>query len=168
MESYGHSHLVNPRATYLTKLYTDAKRRSLISIDFKPPLTVSQSISNEQFAALLKKFRIQKDRFTAWGLEWNDGDGKGDDVGIDGTVAQAGFTEIVESVMRNVDEVLAQLESVNAGGLSSKAGERMITPAPFDETRYLELLKEYTSSIDTLDDLSRMRHFGLVLWVLST
>ncbi|OQN98600.1 hypothetical protein B0A48_15863 [Cryoendolithus antarcticus] len=158
MESYGHSHLVNPRATYLTKLYTDAKRRSLISIDFKPPLTVSQSISNEQFAALLKKFRIQKDRFTAWGLEWNDGDGKGEDVGIDGAVAQAGFTEIVESVMRNVDEVLAQLESVNAGGLSSKAGERMITPAPFDETRYLELLKEYTSSIDTLDDLSRMRH----------
>nr|OQO29826.1 hypothetical protein B0A51_01983 [Rachicladosporium sp. CCFEE 5018] len=157
MESYGRSHLVNPRATYLTKLYTDAKRRSLISIDFKPPLTVSPSISNEQFAALLRKFRIQKDRFTAWGLTWNDENGKGDDVEIDGAVAQAGFTDLVESVMRNIDEVLAQLESVNASGLSSKAGEKTIAPAPFDETRYLELLKEYTTSIDTLYDLSSNR-----------
>ncbi|KAK6437285.1 V-type proton ATPase 16 kDa proteolipid subunit [Oleoguttula sp. CCFEE 5521] len=157
MESYGHSHVVNPGATYLTKLYTDAKRRSLISIDFKPPLTVSPSISNEQFAALLRKFRIQKDRFTAWGLNWNDENGKGDDVAIDGAVAQAGFTDLVESVMRNIDEVLAQLESVNASGLSSKAGEKTIAPAPFDETRYLDLLNEYTTSIDTLYDLSQNR-----------
>ena len=114
---------------------------------------LSQQQATENFGALHRKFRIQKDRLVTWGLEWDD-EGKGAEGNIDETVARAGLTETVTSVLANVKEVTDELERVRSG--VSKPGEKF-QPQIFDEERYADLLKDLTASIDTLHDLSRTR-----------
>lgn len=144
-----------PTAGHLTKLYSDAKKSAITSITLNAPYGAQQHTSQET-AAWQRKFRIQKDRFVTWGLAWSD-DANGPDGHIDESVAKAGLTETVESVLGNVKEVIDELERTWSGGAAKKAGE-MFMPAPaFDQARYADLIKDLTDSVDTLYDLSRSR-----------
>ncbi|KAM0715218.1 hypothetical protein Q7P37_009683 [Cladosporium fusiforme] len=157
MEAYRHAHLAHApeKSSHLTKLYTDAKKSAITNININPFAATHQE-TPEQFAALQRKFRIQKDRFITWGLAWS-GDSTGPDGDIDESVAKAGLTEIVESVLGNVREVINELDNVRSGGEAIKAGEKVKRPLPFDESRYVDLLNDLTASNDTLYDLSRSR-----------
>ncbi|QIW94781.1 hypothetical protein AMS68_000299 [Peltaster fructicola] len=156
MDAYRNAPLVHGRTTHLTKLYSDVKQSAVkqsavTTLDVKSFL--SQQAATEQFSALHRKFRIQKDRLVTWGLEWDD-EGKGAETNIDETVERAGLTETVTSVLANVKEVTDELEKVRSG--VSKPGEKY-QPSIFDEERYGDLLSDLTASIDTLYDLSRTR-----------
>lgn len=159
MEAYRHgrSHLAHPpeKISHLTRLYTDAKRSATTNININP-FAAAQQETPEQFWALQRKFRIQKDRFITWGLAWSD-DTNGPNGDIDESVAKAGLTEIVESVLGNVREVINELDNVRSGRGIIKAGETVKQPLPFDESRYTDLLNDLTTSNDTLYDLSISR-----------
>ena len=147
MESYRHGrpHLAAApeKISHLTRLYTDAKRSAATNININP-FAAAQQETPEQFWALQRKFRIQKDRFITWGLAWSD-DSNGPNGDIDESVAKAGLTEIVESVLGNVREVINELDNVRTGGAILKAGETVTQPLPFDESRYTDLLKDLTT-----------------------
>ena len=152
MEAYSNPHHVHTRTSHLTKLYSDAKKSALINIEVQPNATY-------QFSALHRKYRIQKDRLITWGLAWSD-DERGPDGNIDESVARAGLTETVDSVLRNIKEVTDEAERIKAAsvpGLVTKGGDNKLAVQPFDEARYEDLLRDLTTSIDTLYDLSRSR-----------
>ncbi|KAK3047440.1 hypothetical protein LTR09_011188 [Extremus antarcticus] len=155
MESYSNAHHAHTRTSHLTKLYTDAKKSALTSLEVQPNTT-------QTFTALHRKYRIQKDRLITWGLSWSD-DERGPDGNIDESVARAGLTETVDSVLRNIKEVTDEAERIKAasvpGGVAKGAvgDSKIIQPVPFDEARYEDLLRDLTTSIDTLYDLSRSR-----------
>ena len=160
MEAYRHgrsAHLTHPpeKISHLTRLYTDAKKSATTNININPFAAAHQE-TPEQFWALQRKFRIQKDRFITWGLAWSD-DTNGPNGDIDESVAKAGLTEIVESVLGNVREVINELDNVRSGRGIVKAGETVKQPLPFDESRYTDLLNDLTTSNDTLYDLSVSR-----------
>lgn len=54
MEAYGHGHAAHNRSSHLTKLYSDAKKSALTSLQV-------QSTANAQFSSLHRKYRIQKE-----------------------------------------------------------------------------------------------------------
>ncbi|KAF2482699.1 hypothetical protein BDY17DRAFT_299018 [Neohortaea acidophila] len=152
MEAYSNAHLAHTRTSHLTKLYSDAKKSALTSLEVQPSVT-------QHFTSLHRKFRIQKDRLITWGLAWSD-DEKGPEGSIDESVAKAGLTETVDSVLRNIKEVTEEAERIKAAsvpGFINKAGDKPLHPEPFDEARYEDLLRDLTTSIDTLYDLSRSR-----------
>src|ERR1700761_9473440 len=153
MEAYSNAHHAHTQTSHLTKLYSDAKKSALDSLEVQPNAT-------QQFSALHRKYRIQKDRLITWGLAWSD-DEKGPDGNIDELVAKAGLTETVDSVLRNIKEVTDEAERIKAasvpGGVLAKGGDKYVQPVPFDEARYEDLLRDLTASIDTLYDLSRSR-----------
>lgn len=151
MEAYRHAHQAHTRTSHLTKLYSDAKKSALTSLQV-------QSTANAQYASLHRKYRIQKDRLITWGLEWSDGE-KGPDGNIDESIAKAGLTETVESVLHNIQEVIEESERIKSASLPlTKPGEAYPQqPAVFDEARYEDLLRDLTASIDTLYDLSISR-----------
>jgi hypothetical protein len=149
MDSYRMQGIHN-RTSHLTQLYSDVK---------KSALTELQPTLSPQFGDLHRKYRIQKDRLIAWGLAWSD-DGKGPDGNIDESVARAGLTETVDSVLRNIKEVTEEAERIRRAslpGASNKDGVKMLAPVDFDETRYEDLLRDLTTSIDILYDLSDSR-----------
>ena len=154
---HGRSYLTRPpeKISHLTRLYTDAKKSATTNININPFAAAHQE-TPEQFWALQRKFRIQKDRFITWGLAWSD-DTNGPNGDIDESVAKAGLTEIVESVLGNVREVINELDNVRSGRGIVKAGETVKQPLPFDESRYNDLLNDLTTSNDTLYDLSISR-----------
>ena len=153
MEAYSNAHHAHTRTSHLTKLYSDAKKSALTSLEV-------QSNATQQFSALHRKYRIQKDRLITWGLAWSD-DERGPDGNIDESVAKAGLTETVDSVLRNIKEVTDEAERIKAAsspGYMPKGGDtKFLEPMPFDEARYEDLLRDLTASIDTLYDLSRSR-----------
>lgn len=151
MEGYRAAHPGHPRPKHLSRLYADAKKSALASLQI-------QTTENAKFATLHRKYRIQKDRLITWGLEWSDGE-KGPDGSIDESVAKAGLSETVESVLRNIQEVTEEAERIKSASLPLlKEGEAYPpSPAAFDESRYLDLLHDLTTSIDTLYDLSHSR-----------
>lgn len=155
MEAYRHAYQAHTRTSHLTKLYSDAKKSAVGS-------TVVHPFNTAQFAALHRKYRIQKDRLITWGLAWSD-DEKGPDGNIDASIATAGLTETVESVLRNIKEVTEEAESIKSAswptslGLGGEKISAVTQPAIFDDARYEDLLRDLTASVDTLYDLSRSR-----------
>ncbi|KAI6838218.1 hypothetical protein KC340_g11624 [Hortaea werneckii] len=156
MASYRQSQAAHYMTSPLTKLYSDTKKSASTSVD-------THAATNEQFPNLHRKYRIQKDRFITWGLAWSDED-KGSDGGIDDAVAKAGLTETVDSVLRNIKDVIEEVEAIQQASLPqhtfTHTGEKVATspnPAAFDPGRYQDLLNDLTTSIDTLYDLSRSR-----------
>jgi hypothetical protein len=144
----------------LTKLYSDTKQSCDVVAEQEKQQETPELVS------LNRKFRIQKDRLIAWGIEWSDT--AAIQGSIDESVAQAGLTETVTSVLGTIKDVLNEAERIQANDdslhPSTKASEK--TPAlagsdrtrsATDRTRYEDLLKDLTSSIDILYDLSRCR-----------
>ncbi|KAK5108465.1 hypothetical protein LTR62_008283 [Meristemomyces frigidus] len=149
MDSYRPAHT---RRSHLTKLYDDTKKSALTSIN-----VYNRTI--ELFPDLQRKFRIQKDRLMTWGLTWSDDEKEGD-VNIDDAVARAGLTETVDSVLRNIKDVTEEAERLaNAPRALGLGGEKAAVPrnAPFDRSRYEDLIRDLTTSIDILYELSRSR-----------
>jgi hypothetical protein len=144
----------------LTQLYSDTKTSCDAVIEQDTPDT------QPEVNALHRKYRIQKDRLIAWGLEWSDNtkDKQGD---IDESVERAGLTETVTSVLGTIKDILDEAERMHPpathAGAKKLSGETAGLPsdppswAASDRSRYEDLAKDLTTSIDILYDLSRSR-----------
>ncbi|KAJ4356736.1 uncharacterized protein N0V89_004772 [Didymosphaeria variabile] len=143
----------------LTQLYTDTKVSCEAVTEQDTPDT------QPEINALHRKYRIQKDRLIAWGLEWSDNTkGRQDD--IDESVERAGLTETVTSVLGTIKDILDEAERMHPpaviAGVKTLSGEKSRPPvtsawAAADRSRYEDLAKDLTTSIDILYDLSRTR-----------
>jgi serine/threonine protein kinase len=141
----------------LTKMYTDTKS----SYDFvKEPV---QAAEDPELLQLHRKLRIQKDRLVSWGLEWSDPSQSPD---IDESINKAGLSELVGSVMSTIKEILAEAEplwqsskrsSDESRPIQEKNVDRKQSLITWDKSRFQDLVRDLTMSIDTLYDLSRTR-----------
>lgn len=138
-------------------MYTDTKS----SYDFvKEPV---QSAEDPELMLLHRKLRIQKDRLVSWGLEWSDPSQSPD---IDESINKAGLSELVGSVMSTIKEILAEAEPLWQSSkrssdekipISEKSIDRKTSLITWDKSRFEDLVRDLTMSIDTLYDLSRTR-----------
>jgi hypothetical protein len=152
----------------LTKMYTDTKS----SYDFvKEPV---QSAEDPELMLLHRKLRIQKDRLVSWGLEWSDPTQSPD---IDESINKAGLSELVGSVMSTIKEILAEAEPLWQSSkrssdekmtVSEKSIDRKMSLITWDKSRFEDLVRDLTMSIDTLYDLSRTRQSARKASVLKT
>ncbi|KJZ76415.1 hypothetical protein HIM_04144 [Hirsutella minnesotensis 3608] len=142
----------------LSRLYNDTKK----STDF-----VKEPVQNEddpEIKALHRKLRIQKDRLVTWGLEWSDPNQSAE---IDESLSKAGLSEVVGSIMSTIKDILAEAEPLWQSSKRVVEGPR---PSPdrkpplvqWDRSRFQDLIRDLTASIDTLYDLSRTRSSGLM------
>lgn len=148
----------------LTKLYSDTKQ------DINAEQEKLENVP--ELNALHRRFRIQRDRLIAWGLEWSDNSSAASQGSIDESVAQAGLTETVTSVLGTIQDILDEADRIkdsgDHGAPDTKAEKswakspttRSWTPA--DKARYEDLARDLTTSIDTLYDLSRARRASTV------
>ncbi|KAF2492836.1 hypothetical protein BU16DRAFT_514066 [Lophium mytilinum] len=145
----------------LTKLYSDTKTSCDAVIEQDTTDTLPE------LSALNRKYRIQKNRLIAWGLEWSD-NGASDQGDIDDSLERAGLAQTVTSVLGTIKEILDEAENMQppahpaaAKGVSEeKSGARpqsAVSWAASDRSRYEDLAKDLTSSIDTLYQLSESR-----------
>jgi serine/threonine protein kinase len=141
----------------LTQLYSDTKTScdAVVEQDTKDP--------QPETSALHRKFRIQKDRLITWGVDWSD-NSKGKQGDIDESVDQAGLTETVTSVLGTIREISDEAERLMTGapvGKTRSGQKRPASDAPSwaaaDRSRYEDLIRDLTTSIDILYDLSRTR-----------
>ncbi|KAI8938479.1 hypothetical protein NX059_004371 [Plenodomus lindquistii] len=141
----------------LTQLYSDTKTTCDAVVE-------QDSKNTPETHALHRKFRIQKDRLITWGVDWSD-NAKGQQGDIDASVEQAGLTETVTSVLGTIKEILDEAERMHpaapAAPAKSLSGEKSRPDPPAwaaaDRSRYEDLIKDLTTSIDILYDLSRTR-----------
>lgn len=136
----------------LTLLYSETKEKALSN--------VGKCDATPALSDLHRKLRIQKDRLITWGIEWSDQD-KGPGGDIDESIARAGFTETVTSVLGNIKEVLEQAEKIKTSS-TAPSSPWSATPEKqswyvVNEAQYQDHLKDLTTSIDILYDLSRAR-----------
>lgn len=145
----------------LSRLYNDTKKSS----DFvKEPAQHAEA--DPEIKSLHRKLKIQKDRLVSWGLEWSDPTHSAE-VYIDSSLSKAGLSEVVGSIMSTIKDILAEAEplwnsSKQLTGESNepyqppKRGEK-IRLVVWDKSRFEDLIRDLTTSIDTLYDLSRTR-----------
>ncbi|KAK2744687.1 hypothetical protein FQN55_006606 [Onygenales sp. PD_40] len=140
----------------LTKLYTDTKSSCE---NFS---SASKPNDDPELVALNRNFRTQKDRLLAWGLDWSDASAAQPN-DIDEALAEAGFSDVVASVMSSIQELLNEAERLQQpDGVKSpdglgKVGAIKATWTAEEITRSKQLLDELTTHIETLYDLSRSR-----------
>lgn len=147
----------------LTKMYTDTKT-SCESVT-----TASKAVDDPELVSLHRSFRTQRDRLLAWGLDWSDASAAQPN-DIDESLTQAGFSDVVESVMSSIQELLSEAERLHQAGTSdlprkgSPPTKESLGPLPTkthwtneEIERSKTLLVELTGCIDTLYDLSRSR-----------
>lgn len=150
----------------LTKLYTDTKT-SCESLT-----TASKAVDDPELVALHQSFQKQRDRLLAWGLDWSDASAAQPN-DIDESLTAAGFSDVVESVMSSIQELLndaERVQHVDAPILPSKErkvdlpSKDILGSLPLktqwtdsDISRSNTILSDLTACIDTLYDLSRSR-----------
>lgn len=145
----------------LSRLYNDTKKSS----DFvKEPV---QNAEDPEIKTLHRKLRIQKDRLVSWGLEWSD-PSQSAEILIDSSLSKAGLSEVVGSIMSTIKDILAEAEPLWHGSRRLAGSEKgydseklsrdqKIPLVSWDKGRFEDLVRDLTSSIDTLYDLSRTR-----------
>ncbi|KAL8858315.1 MAG: hypothetical protein Q9178_005178 [Gyalolechia marmorata] len=113
------------------------------------------------------KLKIQKDRLIAWGLEWADANAtQGDD--IDDSLDRAGISDLVGSIMSSIQDLLERADSMHPQRTISFPGafpgdkpalttRQNASWTPQDLANLSDIVKDLTTSIDTLCDLSRSR-----------
>ncbi|EDO03927.1 hypothetical protein SS1G_06408 [Sclerotinia sclerotiorum 1980 UF-70] len=143
-----------PLQRRLTKIYTDTKN----IYDFiKEPV---RNVEDHELQLLHRKLRIQQSRLVSWGLEWSDPSQSPD---IDESVSKAGLSEIVGNVMSTIKEILAEAEPLWQSSKRLTSDERPSEKSEksaliqWDKTRFEDLIRDLTMSIDTLYDLSKTR-----------
>ncbi|KAJ5287079.1 hypothetical protein N7478_002765 [Penicillium angulare] len=149
----------------LTKLYTDTKT-SCESVT-----TASKALDDPELIALHQSFQKQRDRLLSWGLDWSDASAAQPN-DIDESLTAAGFSDVVESVMSSIQDLLNDAERVqhlDPPMLPSKDRKMDLSKEPLgsrplktqwtddDISRSKTILNELTGCIDTLYDLSRSR-----------
>ncbi|KAI9876956.1 MAG: hypothetical protein M1830_005198 [Pleopsidium flavum] len=147
----------------LTKMYAETKKT------YENVTKAEKMQTTPVSSHLHRKLRIQKDRLITWGLDWSDAS-VGQPADIDDALDRAGLSEIVASVMSCIQELLDEAEEIRSshqpkglGILSTAKGSKNTASEDHivDKPRFEDLLKDLTSSIDTLFDLSRSRRgFG--------
>ena len=153
MEALRHSLL--PRR--LTQMYADTKK------SYEHVVRTNQIRGNSQSSITDRRLRIQKDRLIAWGLEWADSSAShaGD---IDDSLDRAGISDLVESIMTSINELLDEAErlqsSTNFPLPGSFPDDKSVARAESrqsdrDAARLDDIVRDITTSIDTLCDLSR-------------
>ena len=141
----------------LTQMFADTKKSYENVVQIQDP--------DSQSSSIYRKLRIQKDRLVTWGLEWCDSNAAyaGD---IDGSLDRAGISDLVASIMSSIKNLLDEAELIRSpkslhipGTFPSEKGLGMKHKEPqwtSDElTRLDDIVKDLTTSIDTLCDLSR-------------
>lgn len=143
----------------LSTLYTDTKKSS----DFvKEPIREAE---DPDIKSLHRKLKIQNDRLVTWGLGWSDPTNA--DI-IDDALSKAGVSEVVGSIMSNIKDILAEAEPLWASSRRQTGeplrplGDKKIPIVPWNKTKFEDLIRELTTCIDTLYDLSRTRSSGTV------
>lgn len=144
----------------LTKLYSDTKT----SCESVTTSTASKAVDDPEFLALKINIRTQTDRLLAWGLDWSDASAAQPN-DIDESLTQAGFSDVVESVMSSIQDLLNEADRLLKGGptdSSSKENSLNTVPSKTHWTvenikRSKSLVSDLTACIDTLYDLSRSR-----------
>lgn len=146
----------------LSRLYNDTKKSS----DFVKETV--QNAEDPEIKSLHRKLRIQKDRLVSWGLEWSD-PSQSAEILIDSSLSKAGLSEVVGSIMSTIKDILAEAEPLwnssrrLAGSFSEKgydserSRDQKIPLVSWDKGRFEDLMRDLTTSIDTLYDLSRTR-----------
>lgn len=153
----------------LTKLYTDTKT------SYESVSNASRPNDDPELVTLNRDFRTQKDRLLAWGLDWSDASAAQPN-DIDDALAEAGFSDVVASVMSSIQNLLNQAEKLQQphiptspdglGGKAAGGGGYASGPTPGvvkttwtneEFAKSKTLLEQLTSHIDTLYDLSRSR-----------
>ncbi|KAL8736985.1 MAG: hypothetical protein Q9181_002125 [Wetmoreana brouardii] len=143
----------------ISRLYADTKRSYEQMIE--------HSVTNATQTATHTKLRIQKDRLIAWGLEWADTNAA-QDGDIDGSLDRAGISDLVGSIMSSILDLLERADSIQQQCTTSYPGafptdKPGLTAQPTSQwsTQHLrqltDIVKDLTTSIDTLCDLSRSR-----------
>src|SRR5438034_752327 len=89
----------------LTKLYTDTKS------SYESVTTASKPSDDPELVLLNRKFRTQKDRLLAWGLDWSDASAAHPN-DIDEALSKAGISDVVATVMSKIKELLNETESL--------------------------------------------------------
>lgn len=148
----------------LTKLYTDTKSSC-------ESVSAARLNDDPELVALNRTFRTQKDRLLAWGLDWSDASAAQPN-DIDEALSEAGFGDVVASVMSSIQELLNEAERLQQpdvvkspdtkgngppGSFPSPEVSRKTSWTDAEISRSKVLLEELTSHIDTLYDLSRSR-----------
>jgi hypothetical protein len=147
-------------------MYTDTKT------SWESVAIASRANDDPELVALHRNYRTQKDRLLAWGLDWSDSSAAQPN-DIDESLTEAGFSDVVASVMSSIQEILNEAERLqhaeppelppkgNAGDLPSKVDlNNLLVKSHWTEAdikRSYTLLEDLTSCIDTLYDLSQSR-----------
>lgn len=160
METFRGTDLELPSYGQLSKLYCDAKAI------YNTLFSSTSDDEGSEIGSMHQKLRIQKDRLVAWGLEWSD-DNAHQKGSIDTAIERAGFTELVQSVMENIKDVLDETDKIRKGNYQVPAGyppeKGSIQRRPnrewsaAEKAHYNNAIKDLTGAIDTLCDLSRSR-----------
>lgn len=139
----------------LTRLYSSTKH----SLEALPTPSINDLPEKQR---LDRKYRNQRDRLIAWGLEWRDEFNDGD---IDQSVQQAGLGEVVEGILENINSMLEEAERMNAPKSSTASPYPVEKPGSSrpqewttsDLSRYEDLVKDLTGAIDLLCEMSNHR-----------
>ncbi|KAF9875354.1 het-s domain protein [Colletotrichum karsti] len=142
-----------PMQRRLSRLYNDTKKSSNF---VKEPI---QHAEDPEVKSLHRKLRIQKDRFTSWGLEWSDPNQSAE---IDTSLSKAGVSEIVGSILSTIKDCLVELDALwkayeKQNGSRSEKSDLKTPFVVWDKARFADYIADLTQSIDTLYDLSRTR-----------
>lgn len=151
----------------LTQLFADNKKSYEALVQTRK--------SGPEASHLHLKLRIQKDRLIAWGIQWSDRSTAAYAGDIDGSLDRAGISDLVASIMCSIRELLDEAEALQPEPQSislprghSKLGLALQGPDNPPEEQWTSanlkrlegILKDLTTSIDTLCDLSRHRVEG--------
>ena len=152
-----------------SQLFADNKRSYEALVQTRP--------AAPELTHLVLKLRIQKDRLIAWGIQWADRSTAAHAGDIDKPLDQAGIGDLVASIMSSIKELLDEAEtlqvqsdvvSIPRSGLGkeiSLAGDiNMTADGEWMSTnlkRLEDIIKDLTTSLDTLCDLSRPRVEGI-------
>lgn len=138
----------------LTRLYSSTRH----SLEALPTPSINDLPEKQR---LDRKYRNQRDRLIAWGLEWRD-EFNGD---IDQSVQQAGLSDVVEGVLENINSMLEEAERMNTTQDSTPSRYPVEKPessrgrewTTADLSRYEDLVKDLTGAIDLLCEMSNHR-----------
>ncbi|KAH0283401.1 hypothetical protein KCU62_g9068, partial [Aureobasidium sp. EXF-3399] len=122
----------------LTLLYNDTKKKATNNVDKQEPSPAS--------ARLHRKLHAQTDRLVTWGLEWAEETNDS----IDESIERAGLTENVTNILGNIKDILEQADRLSS---HTPASDKVV----FNQDKYEDLLRDLTSSVDVLYDLSASR-----------
>lgn len=151
----------------LTQLFADNKKSYEALVQ---PRQIGPELSH-----LHLKLRIQKDRLIAWGIQWSDRSTATQTGDIDKSLDKAGISDLVASIMGSIRELLDEAENLQPDSVLG-GNHRFAEPktsllsnthislsgewSSASIHRLEEILKDLTTSIDTLCDLSRSKVEG--------